>query len=282
MREETVSELEPTTSRPDEPKPQPPPEAVAAPTSTAAPTEPRPDEDAVRRVLKEALGTDDLASVRRRLAEADVFEEALRAVTAQAEAPPTAPAAPPATPRDDEEELARLARLDPWQALKRVTERQRLEMARMAALAEQRGAWRAKAELTTREFAARLQQEWPEAYDPSHELYRMAAVIYHREMTPAERALPHGFYVAAERAAARLGLPPRSRRATEPSRTTEARAQNVSGRGSRPTPSEEVGSELTAEEKRRLEIMGVSPEVYRKAKAARKAGRNLYVQESSS
>ncbi|MDR7528643.1 MAG: hypothetical protein QN130_12280 [Armatimonadota bacterium] len=262
-----------------EPKETAPP-TDAAPPAEAAPKPEEPDPETVKRVLKAALGVEDIEQVKRRLAEADLYEEALL----QAPPPARRPAAtPPARPEaeDDEEELARLARLDPWAALKRWEKRRLTDMAKMAALAEQRAAKRAEMLLAAREAAARLQAEWPEAYDPSHELYRTAAAVYHREMTPQERALPHSFYVATERAAARLGLPPRSRRTTHATatRATEARAQSVSGRAARPPEKEAAEEELTPEERRRIEIMGITPEVYRKAKAARKAGRNVRVED---
>lgn len=274
-----ANEPDPLVVNRTEPDPPPPEEEVS--------------DEVGRRWLKAKFGQDDPEAFRTRLAEADEARESIpqyqravgdlvRKLTEIQEAPPPRDPNRRATPEEDEAELERVARLDPWKAIKQMQKQGRMEMARMAALAEERGARRAKDEMEGRDYASRLMSEWPEAYDDKHELYQTAGRIFQGEMSDAERKTPQGFFAAAERAAARLGIPPKSRRnrPAEPTRdTTALSSQNVSRRGTKPDKVEGDTTELTPKEKSRLKAMGIDEKVYRTARAARKAGQNVVVED---
>lgn len=275
---------------------------MSDPVTTIKPdTVPDPDEvsdDMVRKVLKAKFGSDDPEAFSARLREADEMKEILpkyqEAVTSlvgrlkqQNEAPPR-PEPRPGTVMSPEEEDARLsdmARSDPYKAIQYALKKERVNMARMAALAEERGAYRAKADTLLERNGARLQAEWPEAFDQQHELYHVAASIFHNEMSEEQRRSPDGFLAASERAAARIGLPPKSKRAgSKPDvnirNTRDIEAQSV-GKGSVKPKENGDDVDLTPADKRRASMMGLDEGLYKKAIAARKAGKNFRVEDKA-
>ena len=276
-------------------KPDPTDTTVDLVTDQPTPKEEEISDEVVRRVLKAKFGSDDPESFTSRLREADEMKEILpkyqKAVTdlvgrlSEMTSTPPRPSVPPkvAPDMDDEDEkFAELARIDPAKAIKLAVQKERVNMARMAALAEERGAARAQATSTQDKNVAYLQAEWPEAFDEKHELFHAAAGIFRNEMTEEQRKAPDGFLSASERAAARIGLAPRSKRVAPVKKESKPRedleSQNV-GRGS-PRPKDEAETaELSPSERHRLSIMGIDEKVYRQARAARKAGKNLRVEE---
>ena len=253
-------------------------------------------DEMVRKVLKAKFGSDDPDSFTARLREADEMKELLpryqEAVTSLAgqlkrqETPLTRTEPLRGTVLSEQEEddrMSEIARTDPYRAIQMAVKKERVNMARMAALAEERGANRARADTLHERNANRLAAEWPEAFDEKHELYHTASAIYHNEMTEDQRKAPDGFLSASERAAARIGLPPKSKRVgpraeVNPRNVRDIEAQNV-GKGSVKPKDEEGEVELTPADKRRASVMGLDEKIYKQAIAARKAGKNFRVED---
>lgn len=265
---------------------------VLNPNEKPEPKEEEIPDEVVRKVLKSRFGEDDPEAFKTKLREADEvrgalpgYQRLLESMTAQLDAATKTKPEPKRAVREDEEEdeetLRQQARLDPYAVIKKMQVKMRKEAATMAAMAEQRGANRARGETLTDRYATQLKAEWPEAFDNKHELAQTAGYIFHEEMSEYERKQPHGFYAAAERAAARLGLPPKSRRKAEVKETRDTRdfsAQNVGG-GSKRVKDEPEVAPLSAKEKTRLVRMGIDEKTYRAAKKARAEGKNIRVED---
>lgn len=128
-----------------------------------------------------------------------------------------------------------------------------------------------------RTAAEQLRAQWPEAYDKDHELHKMGREIYWRELSPAERQSPNSFLRAAEVAAARLGLPPKSKRVApkEVDVDAEVDAQDVSSNSKKPRKDPEDNIKVSEREKKMLSVMGLDEKTFKKVRAANKAGRDL-------
>jgi hypothetical protein len=250
------------------------------------------DDALVRRVLKAKFGSDDPEAFTARLREADEMREVLPryadAVTTltgrlkaleEKPAPRSEPRNVVMTPEEEDERLAEIARTDPYKAIQIAIKKERVNMARMAALAEERGANRAKADTMNERNQTRLAAEWPEAFDEKHELFHTASAIYWNEMSEEQRKSPDGLLSASERAAARIGLPPKSKRkgpapVVNERNVRDIEAQSLGNRSNKPTEDQD-DVELTAADKHRAAVMELDPKVYKQAIAARKAGKNL-------
>lgn len=263
--------------KPGEPAPEPKDEEIP--------------EEVVRKVLKAKFGEDDPEAFRTKIREAEeirgaipTYQRLLDGLTAEIEEArrPRQPEPKVPVADDDEETLAQQARLNPYAVIKKLMEKQRKESAAMAAMAEERGFKRAQGATLADKYGERLRAEWPEAYDDKHELSQTAARIFHQEMSDFERRQPHGFYAAAERAAARLGLAPKSRRKAEAKETRDTRefsGQNVGGGPKRVKDDGGDEPELTAKEKQRLIRMGIDEKTYRIAKKARAEKKDVRVED---
>src|SRR3990172_7819056 len=195
---------------------------MADPTPTPVPESP-PDPDAERRQwIREQYGIEDPPDTykarRAKWEEAEKalpqYDQALREVLTYAAKlqPSTTP--PPVV--DEDAQFDEIARVDPGKAFRMARAKDREEFARLLLAEREQTARAVHGTLSQRQaetdYGARLRSDWPEAYDTTSELHKLGQQIYRQEMTDTERAFPHGFYAAAERAAGRLGLPPMSRR----------------------------------------------------------------------
>jgi hypothetical protein len=190
------------------------------------------------------------------------------------DAAPTQPAVPVATPEAEEAELRQLALRDPYEASKRLLDRFQTNLdARLAeyttqtkqmseaAIARREGLQRAK-ELVT--------QNWPEAFDEKSDLHKMGKQIFQREMSQMEQAHPMAFLIATERAAGRMGLPPKPRRGNS-TRRADVSAQGVSRDRVRPDANTDDDKPLSARQKQVASGLGVDEKVYKEAMKNRKA-----------
>jgi hypothetical protein len=196
-------------------------------------------------------------------------QEALAAAMAPPQAaPPVGP-----SPEDEEERLRTIMKLDPYEGTKRILAKRdeqwagHLEQVQQAAA--QQGERSTVYHQTLRRSKEIVDQNWPEANDPNSELFKMGYRIFHQEMAQSEQQDPRAFLIATERAAGRLGMPPKSRRGSS-SRRESIAAQSVSRGRTRP-PDESDEEPLTAAQQRVVEKMGVSEKVYREALKNRKA-----------
>jgi hypothetical protein len=188
----------------------------------------------------------------------------------QAMAPPAAPAQPGL----DEERLRTIAKLDPYEGMKRVLALkdqeydQKLQQVQHASV--QQGERAAMYHQTLRRSKEIVDQHWPEANDQNSELFKMGYRIFHQEMSQAEQQDPRSFLIATERAAGRLGVPPKSRRGSSTRRESLA-AQSVSRGGGKAPETTDEERPLTSAERNVMSKMEVSEKVYREAIKNRKA-----------
>lgn len=263
------------TPAPESPRPEP------VVLDRAAPSE--PDETRLRQYVRDRYGIEDdpdayqvkraqWAQAEQAAALVPQYEAALRHFMSQTPASaPAAPAAPAPPAPDDGTPVTRAQ-------LKQLNEYWQSTMARVAREMDERVA----THLSTRELAAvarrTVEEEYPEAFEPGSELNKLAAAIW-EGYPPAIQQHPDASRMAAEQAAGRLGIGPKSRRTPAgppPAARQAAVAAQSADKGGRRSgePSESVS--LTAQDKRLMESMGLTDErAFRAAKAARAAGKNL-------
>lgn len=191
------------------------------------------------------------------------------ALEQQRVAPPTA--APPAPPDDDQ--LRERARLDPYAATVELINRNN---ARMATLLQQRDramqeTIRMNEERRARanRAAASVRSRWPEAFDEKTQLSQYARQIFQQEMSVQERQSPVSPFVAMERAAARMGIPPKGTPARKAA-TPDTRAQNIP-RATKPRAVDEP--QPTPLMSKMSSKMGIDPKLMAKVKDAKKTGK---------
>ncbi len=254
-----------------------------------APVAAEPDEATLRKYVREKWGIEDdpdtykgkAAKWREYEEKIPQYEQALGVAsqiirTYQGQPAPQAGAPPQATP-DEEAQLRELARIDPWAYDQRVQGKRRQEI---VGEAEQRAYARLQYDRISEQAGQALATHWPEAYDTTSDLHKLGRQIYYQEMSDLERAHPHGFYVATERAAGRLGLAPKGRRSPVVDKADEVGSQNVERRGSRAPASEPDDlPRLTAREQEMVERTNVDPKVFARMKKARMEKKNVRVDE---
>lgn len=181
----------------------------------------------------------------------------------------------------DEEKLRQKALLDPYGATKEYVEYRDKQYNKQVEEREERllrrineaigGARSAEAGRT------RLMRDWPEAYDENSELHKLGKSIYHNELSPTVRSLPDSFVIAAEMAAARLGLAPKGKRETRQVRDVEdVGSQNIGRQTRKPNNTEnDDSSRLSPNVKKMLSRMDVDPKTYTLANQARRNRQNL-------
>jgi hypothetical protein len=123
-----------------------------------------------------------------------------------------------------------------------------------------------------------VRDEFPEAYDARTNLHKAGYQVYHS--MPELQMRGDGFRIATEIAAAREGILPKSKRRTEPTVSrSDVQAQSIE-RGTKRPPKDGDGKEdatLTPREKAMAARGGVDEATFKKAKAARAAGKNIRV-----
>lgn len=189
-------------------------------------------------------------------------------------------------PQDrEEEELVRLASVNPVAGIKKVRELERTareqDAIKLLYATDQLIAHRMNSRQGTQTSAASLREDWPEAYDKNSELHQLGKYIYQNEMSNSERQSSTGFLAATERAAGRLGIPPRSKRpATTVARDMESiEHQDVRGSKSTRAAKEDDSVALTSREKKMIVNMGLDEKKFKLAKSARAEKRNIRVTE---
>jgi hypothetical protein len=181
----------------------------------------------------------------------------------------------PKVEEDDEEELRNLARLDPYEYDKRVWSKREKQLQEAFA---QRMNYQTKAMQAEQSASERLKVAYPDVYDQNSELFKTGMQIYWKELSDIERAIPGAFYGATERAAGRLGIAPRDRKAPVRSSrpVAEVAAQNVGGARGKPPKDDDDGEELTSRDKKIASAMDLDPKTLKAAKANRKRGGALF------
>lgn len=183
-------------------------------------------------------------------------------------------AAPTIQAPPDDDQLRERARLDPYSATVELINRNN---ARMATLLQQRDramqetirmneARRARANRA----AASVRARWPEAFDEKTQLSQYARQIFQQEMSVQERQSPVSPFVAMERAAARMGIPPRGNPARKTAAAPDTRAQNVP-RAAKPRAVDEP--QPTPLMSKMSSKMGIDPKLMAKVKDAKKTGK---------
>lgn len=189
-------------------------------------------------------------------------------------------------PQDKEEEdLVRLASVNPVAGIKKVRELERTareqDAIKLLYATDQLIAHRMNSRQSSQSSATSLREDWPEAYDKTSELHQLGKYIYQNEMSDSERQSSTGFLAATERAAGRLGIPPKSKRpATSVARDTESiEHQDVRGSKSTRAAKEDDSVSLTSREKKMIVNMGLDEKKFKLAKSARAEKRNIRVTE---
>jgi hypothetical protein len=185
----------------------------------------------------------------------------------------------------DEEQLRQAAKLDPLTVMKGLLyqQHQMYEEQRKKDRTEVLRAMQAQQAISERvaRAADRIEQDYPEAYDINTKHGRESAKIYHMEMDEYEKKHPAAFATAIERAAARLGVSPRTSQRKSPprSQTADVSGQQV-GRANvkRPGPTDEV--KLTETDQKLIREMGLDAKKFKIAKQARAQKKNVRVHDS--
>lgn len=258
----------------------PTPSAAPAPAPAAPPAPTAEERQAIaRQYLKETHGIEDdneIPTLRQRARQADELDRALR--TQQR------PVAPP--PPDDDSawmtremaaELEQLGRINPmgavwrYDALKeahrerREAARQRSQTAQTVAMISASQAYAAQES----EAHQHCQREYPEIYDKRTALYRAGQEVY--DSMPALRQQGDGFRVAAEIAASRLGILPKSKRGAVSDAALESGDQSVERGSRRPAADAADGPGPTARQLKIAKEMGVDAKAIAKNAHARKS-----------
>lgn len=174
----------------------------------------------------------------------------------------------------EEQKLRTIAKLDPYEGTKRMLQKweqtldKKLEGLREESRTVAQGATIQRE--TMRRSRDIVEQNWPEAFDEKSELFKMGSRIYNQEMSDWEKRDPRSFLIATERAAGRLGIPPKSRRGSS-TRRSEVAAQNVSRQAAPRPDDDENDAPLTPRQKKIIEGLGVDEKTYRLAQKNRKA-----------
>jgi hypothetical protein len=250
----------------DETVPQGTPPAPATP----APA-PEIPEERLRALVKERWGIDDEPESykSKRQQEREALDTIPRYQAALTELARRAQAAQPKEPEPkelDEATLRDQARLDPWVAIQYV--RQRDQQAYQSEIQD------LKRQVYGREFRdlekagfGQIEKNWPEAYDKTSELHKEGQRILLQEMSEQERLHPHAALIATERAAGRLGIPPKSRRTSETRSVQDEVAGQRTGSGRSPRVADEP-PKLNDRQKKIAKAFGLKEKAYGAARAA--------------
>lgn len=264
---------------------------MANPVDDTKPAEELIDETKVRAYLKDKYGIEDdpdtfkgkVAKWRQVEEEFPKYQQFAQEVIKYVNTPNDEPTRPqpkatPAVPADeiDEEELRKLARLDPFDATKRYTEyreaKLRKEFDERTRQTMQFADGRVRAEQAREQHNQWVVSEWPEARDQSSELYKTGQMIFQQEMSDLDKRRPDAFRISIERAAARQGIPPASRRKPAEATSDDIASQSVERRGSRKdvTPAGDADGwkklKLNAREEEMVEQMGITVDEFKQNK----------------
>ena len=186
---------------------------------------------------------------------------------------PTEPVIKADDENQEETRLRTISKLDPYEGTKRQLQRFEKVLDEKLRFVREEGHQVAQGATLHRETLRRskeiVEQNWPEAFDQKSELFRMGHQIYNQEMSQNEQRDPRAFLIATERAAGRIGLPPKGKRGST-TRRAEVSAQNVSRQGSGRPSDDEHSTPLTARQKQIIEGLGVDEKTYRAARRNRK------------
>ena len=206
------------------------------------------------------------------------YQATLNAVVAhyraQEEQAAKAPVRQAVEPADEEEQIRNLSKLDPYEGAKRFFAKKEKEFDAKIQQAREEGVNVAQRTTLERETLRRsrdiVEANWPEAFDPKSELFKMGHRIFNQEMSDDEKRDPRSFLIATERAAGRVGLAPKGRRSGV-NRRADASAQSVSRGATKPPSEDEAEAPLTARQRKIIEGLNVDEKTYRAARKNRQA-----------
>ena len=169
--------------------------ATPTPTPTATPDD---FEDRAAKWAKEKYGADpdelrrNVETLAQKASRADQYDALVQQYEQQRrQAPPPRPSGAP----DSEEALRELGRLDPYEAAKRMIERERLGTQWLITQSQAATATRFQqalaGEVTRNAAVKRLYDDWPDLFDNDNDLGRTGTHIYYNEMSEIERTNPN-------------------------------------------------------------------------------------------
>lgn len=174
----------------------------------------------------------------------------------------------------EEEKLRTIAKLDPYEGVKRFFAKKEKEFDEKIQRTREESHQVAEGATLRRETMRRsrdiVEANWPEAFDQKSELFQVGSRIFNQEMSEEEKRDPRAFLIATERAAGRVGLPPKSKRKTSSVKRADVAAQGVSRQGSSSSADDEHEAPLTARQKKIIDGLGVDEKTYRLARKNRK------------
>lgn len=271
-------------------------EPVVVPRSTPAATTPPPAEDfeaKARAYVRDRYGIEDdpdafktkHRTVTERASQAEHWERTAQQMARVAQAyqgqsqVQRQPQPQPQQP--DPSQLRELWRIDPYEGWTRAHNElmgqfQTL-LARHAQGVDRLTQERANQQQAAASWNAKLGEEYPEAWEPGHDLHKLGRRIF-EGWSPQRQAEPDAAYVAASMAAAQLGLAPKARRrAPQEPVEDEVAAQNAERGSRRPSPTRDPNDppKLTDEERRMAKAANIDPKVMAQMKQARAGKKNV-------